>query len=55
MKILCLGHLTYDTTLPVDFYPEENEKYHIGKKIPCRYRIEDPGGFWGELWIRKKK
>ena len=35
MKILCLGHLTYDTTLPVDFYPEENEKYHIGKKIAC--------------------
>lgn len=35
MKILCLGHLTYDTTLPVDFYPEENEKYHIGKKMEC--------------------
>ena len=35
MKILCLGHATYDTTLPVDIYPEENQKYRTEDKIEC--------------------
>ena len=35
MKVICLGHLTYDTTLQTDSYPEENEKYHLDGKIEC--------------------
>ncbi len=35
MKIMCLGHLTYDTTLLTNSYPEENEKYHLDNKIEC--------------------
>ena len=35
MKVMCLGHLTYDTTLQTDSYPEENEKYHLDGKIEC--------------------
>jgi sulfofructose kinase len=35
MKIMCLGHLTYDTTLLTNEYPVENEKYHLDKKIEC--------------------
>ena len=35
MKALCVGHSTYDTTLPVDFYPEENLKYRIKRQIVC--------------------
>lgn len=35
MKFVCLGHATYDTTLPVNHYPTENLKYRIEKKIEC--------------------
>lgn len=31
-KILSIGHLTYDVTLPVFSFPKENEKIHIEKK-----------------------
>lgn len=50
MKILCLGHLTYDTTLPVEFYPEENEKYHIGKKIGCGGGPAPNAGYLLGIW-----
>ena len=26
MKIICVGHSTYDTTLPVSEFPEEQRK-----------------------------
>ena len=35
MKVVCVGHSTYDTTLPMDTYPTENVKYRIGKHIEC--------------------
>ena len=35
MKVVCVGHSTYDTTLPMDFYPTENIKYRIPKHIEC--------------------
>ena len=35
MKVVCVGHSTYDITLPVDEYPEENVKYRIKKHIEC--------------------
>ncbi len=35
MKVLCLGHATYDTTLPIDKFPKENEKYRTDSKIEC--------------------
>ena len=35
MKVLCIGHLTYDTTISTDIYPEENEKYRLTEKIEC--------------------
>ncbi len=35
MKVVCIGHSTYDTTLPMDSYPTENVKYRIGKHIEC--------------------
>lgn len=28
-RALCIGHLAYDITLPMDGYPEENNKYQI--------------------------
>lgn len=35
MKILCLGHATYDVTLPLDEYPTENTKNRIQERIEC--------------------
>ena len=35
MKAVCVGHSTFDTTLPMNEYPTENIKYRIPKHIEC--------------------
>lgn len=35
MKFVCVGHATYDITLPVETYPIENKKHRISQKIEC--------------------
>lgn len=35
MKAICIGHATYDTTLPMEFYPKENNKYRINREVQC--------------------
>ena len=35
MNIICVGHSTYDTTLPMNEYPKENIKYRLEKSIEC--------------------
>lgn len=35
MKFVCIGHATYDTTLPMKNYPTENLKHRIPEKIEC--------------------
>ena len=35
MKALCVGHSTFDVTLPLEKYPEENTKTRIQKRIEC--------------------
>lgn len=35
MKIVCIGHASYDITFPVDEYPEENTKNRIQKRVEC--------------------
>lgn len=35
MKVIGIGHSTFDTTLPVPEYPIENNKYRITKHIEC--------------------
>ena len=35
MKAICVGHSTYDTTLPMDAYSIENFKYRIENHIEC--------------------
>ncbi len=35
MKIVCVGHATYDITLPMNAYPLENSKYRLNTKIEC--------------------
>lgn len=33
MKILCIGHSSWDITVPVDNYPVENTKYRFNEKL----------------------
>jgi len=35
MKIMCLGHASFDVTMPLDFYPEENSKNRIPELVEC--------------------
>lgn len=35
MKAVCVGHSTFDITLPLDEFPEENTKVRINKRIEC--------------------
>lgn len=34
-KILCLGHASYDITIPMEKYPKENIKYRVLSRIEC--------------------
>lgn len=38
MKVLCIGHASYDISMPVEGFPKENTKYRLKEKIEC------PGG-----------
>lgn len=33
MKVLCIGHTSYDISCPVDEYPVENTKYRLTEKV----------------------
>lgn len=35
MKILCIGHASYDITIPYDGYPVENTKNRVEEKYEC--------------------
>lgn len=35
MKFVCVGHATYDTTLPLPDFPIENKKTRLKEKIEC--------------------
>ena len=35
MKILCIGHASYDITIPYDGYPIENTKNRVDEKYEC--------------------
>lgn len=34
-KILCIGHASYDITLPLDHFPIENTKNRVSTKVEC--------------------
>lgn len=35
MKVLCIGHSSYDITIPVEDYPRENFKYRCDEIVEC--------------------
>ena len=39
MKILCIGHSSWDITVPVDEYPIENTKYRYNEKYSLNVPI----------------
>ena len=50
MKVICVGHSTYDTTLPVDEYPTENVKYRLEHHIECGGGPAANGAFLMAKW-----
>ena len=35
MKVLCIGHATYDVVIPIENYPIENTKNRVDNSICC--------------------
>ena len=35
MKVLCIGHSSYDISIVVDEYPTENTKYRFNESVKC--------------------
>ena len=50
MKFLCVGHSTFDTTLPLQQYPTENIKYRIPTQIQCGGGPASNGAFLLAKW-----
>ena len=50
MKAVCVGHSTFDTTLPMEEYPTENVKYRINKHIECGGGPASNGGYLLAKW-----
>ena len=50
MKAVCVGHSTYDITLPMDDYPIENKKYRINSRIECGGGPASNGGYLLAKW-----
>lgn len=50
MKVLCIGHSSYDFTLPVDGYPIENYKYKINNQVECGGGVAATAAFLLGKW-----
>ena len=50
MKAVCIGHSTYDTTLPVNEFPKENIKTRIDGHIECGGGPAANGGYLLSKW-----
>ena len=50
MKAICVGHSTFDTTLPMPDYPDENNKYRIPFHVECGGGSGPNGAFVLAKW-----
>lgn len=50
MRAICIGHSTYDTTLPMDEYPIENTKNRVEKHIECGGGPASNGAYLLQKW-----
>ena len=49
MRAICVGHSTFDTTLPMNEYPIENTKNRVEKHIECGGGPASNGAYLLEL------
>ncbi len=52
-KFVCVGHSTYDITLPMNDYPTENIKYRLDKHIECGGGPASNGAYLLAKWGMK--
>ena len=52
-KVVCIGHSTYDITIPVDAYPTENIKYRLERHIECGGGPASNGAYLLAKWGMK--
>lgn len=52
-KVICVGHSTYDITLPMNEYPTENIKYRLEKHIECGGGPASNGAYLLAKWGMK--
>ena len=52
-KFVCVGHSTYDITLPMNEYPRENIKYRLDKHIECGGGPASNGAYLLAKWGMK--
>ena len=50
MKAICIGHSTYDTTLPLNNFPIENTKTRVEEHIECGGGPASNGGYLLAKW-----
>ena len=50
MKAICIGHSTYDTTLPLNSFPIENTKTRVEEHIECGGGPASNGGYLLAKW-----
>ena len=50
MKAICVGHSTYDTTLPLKKFPIENTKNRVEEHIECGGGPASNGGYLLAKW-----
>lgn len=50
---VCIGHSTYDITLPVNEYPTENIKYRLDKHVECGGGPASNGAYLLAKWGKK--
>ncbi len=50
MKVVCVGHSTFDTTLALNSYPIENVKYRVEKHIECGGGPASNGAYLLSKW-----
>ena len=50
MKVVCVGHSTFDTTMPVKEYPKENIKHRLETRIECGGGPASNGAYLMAKW-----
>ena len=50
MKVLCIGHISYDITFPVENFIKENTKNRVSERIECGGGPASNAAYLLSLW-----